>query len=163
MNHERYLQRALDIAETALSIEGAAPFAAVIVKDGEIVGEGLNRTGSSFDPTAHGEVEAIRHACRQLQALSLIGCTLYSSCEPCPLCISAMALTGIKSLIYAVSIPQAADILRDAMPGLADQVDAIRHEAGAPPEARLMRSIQLPSDQGVTLLRAWLPQLILRA
>ena len=68
------------------------PFGAVIVRDGQIVGEGANSVTATYDPTAHGEVNAIRAACRTLGTFTLAGCELYTSCEPCPMCLAASLL-----------------------------------------------------------------------
>ena len=78
------------------------PFGAVIVKDGRIVGVGANRVTANNDPTAHAEVMAIRDACKQLGTFDLDGCTIYSSCEPCPMCLSAIYWAGITEAKYYV-------------------------------------------------------------
>ena len=89
----------------ALSIEsvnnGTGPFGAVIVKNEKIIAEGSNKVTSTNDPTAHGEIVAIREACKQLNNFSLSGCELYSSCEPCPLCLSAIYWARINKIYYA--------------------------------------------------------------
>lgn len=95
----KYMQMAID-----LSIEnvdnGGGPFGAVIVRDGEVLATGVNRVVPENDPTAHAEVSAIRQACHQLENFNLEGCTIYSSCEPCPMCLSAIYWAGIKRLCY---------------------------------------------------------------
>jgi len=83
MYDEKFMRRAIELAATALNIPGARPYGAVVVKDGRIVGEGLNEAAKKFDPTSHGEVEAVRDACRNLKTTDLTGCELYTSCEPC--------------------------------------------------------------------------------
>ncbi len=87
-----------------LSIEnidnGGGPFGAVIVRDGEVVATGVNRVTADNDPTAHAEVNAVRAACRKLNTFQLEGCTVYSSCEPCPMCLSALYWAGVKKLYY---------------------------------------------------------------
>lgn len=87
-----------------LSIEnvanGGGPFGAVIVRDGEIVATGVNRVVPNSDPTAHAEVSAIRNACQKLGTFKLDGCTIYSSCEPCPMCLSALYWAGVKRICY---------------------------------------------------------------
>lgn len=87
-----------------LSVEniesGGGPFGAVIVRDGEIIATGANRVVPNNDPTAHAEVVAIREACRKLGTFNLDGCTLYASCEPCPMCLSAIYWAGIKRICY---------------------------------------------------------------
>jgi tRNA(Arg) A34 adenosine deaminase TadA len=87
-----------------LSIEnidsGGGPFGAVIVKDGEIIATGANRVVPNSDPTAHAEVMAIRNACAKLGTFQLTGCTVYSSCEPCPMCLSALYWAGVSRICY---------------------------------------------------------------
>ena len=97
---KRFMQRAID-----LSIEnvknGGGPFGAVIVRDGEVIAEGTNRVTANCDPTAHAEVMAIRRACQQVKTFHLDGCTIYTSCEPCPMCLSAIYWAGISRICYA--------------------------------------------------------------
>lgn len=96
---KKFMQRAID-----LSIEnvknGGGPFGAVIVKNGEIIAEGVNRVTANHDPTAHAEVMAIRSACQQVKNFKLNDCTIYASCEPCPMCLSAIYWAGIKDIYY---------------------------------------------------------------
>jgi guanine deaminase len=80
---------------------GQQPFAALVVRDGEVLGTGVNTTLRDHDPTAHAEIEAVRAACRALGALTLQGATIVSSCEPCPMCQSTAILTGIDRIVYA--------------------------------------------------------------
>lgn len=87
-----------------LSIEnidsGGGPFGAVIVRDGEVIATGTNRVVPNADPTAHAEIMAIRNACKKLGTFQLSGCTIYSSCEPCPMCLSALYWTGVTRICY---------------------------------------------------------------
>lgn len=106
--HQRHLRRALDLAfENATSGRGG-PFGAVIAAGEEIVAEGVNRVTSERDPTAHAEIGAIREACRKLGQFSLQGYTLYSSCEPCPMCLSAIYWARLDALFFAASREDAA-------------------------------------------------------
>lgn len=98
--HEPFLSRAIELAETNIPT-GGGPFGAVIVKDGKIIAEGWNSVTAKNDPTAHAEVEAIRKATSQLQSWQLEGCTLYSSCEPCPMCLGAIYWAGIEAVYFA--------------------------------------------------------------
>ncbi|MBQ6612743.1 MAG: nucleoside deaminase [Alistipes sp.] len=97
-----------------LSIEnidsGGGPFGAIIVRDGELIAEGANRVVPNNDPTAHAEVVAIRNACQKLQTFNLEGCTVYTSCEPCPMCLSALYWAGIERICYANTKRDAAAI-----------------------------------------------------
>ena len=96
----QFMKRAIE-----LSIEsvrgGGGPFGCVIVKDQKIVSEGSNKVTSNNDPTAHGEIVAIREACKKINNFSLSGCELYSSCEPCPMCLSAIYWARIDKIYYA--------------------------------------------------------------
>ena len=89
----------------ALSLEsvksGGGPFGSVIIKNNEIISEGMNRVTKNNDPTAHGEIVAIRNACKNLNDFSLKGCELYTSCEPCPMCLSAIYWSRIDKIYYA--------------------------------------------------------------
>jgi tRNA(Arg) A34 adenosine deaminase TadA len=86
---KRFMQMAIDISKESVR-NGGGPFGAVIVKDGEIISGSNNKVTINNDPTAHAEVMAIREACQKLQTFDLSGCELYASCEPCPMCLSAM-------------------------------------------------------------------------
>jgi tRNA(Arg) A34 adenosine deaminase TadA len=83
----------------------------VVVKDGRIVGEGINQSVGNYDPTSHGEVEAIRDACRNLKTTDLSGCDLYTSCEPCSLCVSTMTISGVARMYYAASAAQSDSVI----------------------------------------------------
>jgi len=87
---ERFMRRAVELALESVRKNDGGPFGCVIVKDGEIIGEGRNVVTSSNDPTAHAEVVAIRNACARLGSFQLDGCVLYTSCEPCPMCLGAI-------------------------------------------------------------------------
>lgn len=89
---------------------GGGPFGAVIVKDGEVVATGVNTVTLDSDPTAHAEVNAVRHACQKLGSFKLTGCTIYSSCEPCPMCLSALYWAGVKKVFYGNTKEDAAAI-----------------------------------------------------
>lgn len=104
---ERWLERAVELA-TANVADGGGPFGAVIVRGEELVATGQNRVTRDLDPTAHAEVAAIREACRRLGDFSLAGCTLYASCEPCPLCLSASLWARVDRVVYAADRVDAA-------------------------------------------------------
>jgi guanine deaminase len=106
--HEGFLRCALELSRRAsLEYSTGGVFGAVIVKDGRIVSEGMNRVVASHDPTWHAEMEAIRLASVTLQSFKLTGCTLYTSAEPCPMCLSACYWAGIESVFYAASVEDA--------------------------------------------------------
>ena len=104
---ERWLARAIDLA-TANVADGGGPFGAVVVRDGVEIGWGQNRVTRDHDPTAHAEVQAIRAACRALGDFSLAGATVYSSCEPCPLCLAAVLWSRASRVVFAADRHDAA-------------------------------------------------------
>jgi tRNA(Arg) A34 adenosine deaminase TadA len=138
--HETFMRRALEIAREALDEPGALPYAAVVVKAGQIVGEGLNRANGRCDPTSHGEVEAIRDACVRLGTLDLSGCDLYTTAEPCAMCVATMYLSGIQRLYYALAVPESAAF----MARLAALDPKWQRRVSA---ADLRREVSLPMDQ----------------
>lgn len=127
--HEEFLREAVALAGESVNREGTQPFGAVVVKDGRIVGRGINQSGALLDPTSHGETEAIRDACRTLGTLDLSGTTLYASCEPCPICRATVAATRIAAVYYAVSSEEANDILSVVPPTVRRRSDIARMRA----------------------------------
>jgi guanine deaminase len=89
-SHERFMRRAIELAQQGVDEGLGGPFGCVVVKAGNIVGEGCNQVTSTNDPTAHAEVVAVREACRTLGSFQLAGCDVYTSCEPCPMCLGAI-------------------------------------------------------------------------
>ena len=97
---KKFMAKAIELSiNSANSIGG--PFGSVIVKDSDIIAEGSNKVTSSNDPTAHGEIVAIREACKQLNTFDLSGCEIYTSCEPCPMCLSAIYWSRLDKIYYA--------------------------------------------------------------
>jgi len=157
MYQEHFMQRALALSAQALQEPGTEPFGAVVVKDGVIVGEGFNHSVAHHDPTSHGEVEAIRDACRKLGTVNLSGCELYTSCEPCALCVAAMRIAGIGQLYYAASLAQSGAVF-EGVPAAARHpidVEALRAEAGAPLERRQLPAEQRMADDAIQVLSDW--------
>lgn len=109
MKDREYMQQAIDLSVENVR-NGGGPFGAVIVKDGRVVATGVNRVTANCDPTAHAEVSAIREACQKLQSFKLEGCTIYTSCEPCPMCLSAIYWAGISKVYYGNTKQDAEDI-----------------------------------------------------
>ncbi len=103
----RWIERAIQLATENVA-NGGGPFGAVIVRDGELVAEGQNRVTANLDPTAHAEVVAIRAACQVVGDFSLKGATLYTSCEPCPLCLSAALWARVDRVVFAADRDDAA-------------------------------------------------------
>ena len=160
MYDEGFMRRAIEISAQALTTPGAQPFGAVVVKDGEIVGEGLNRSQADHDPTSHGETEAIRDACRRLGTVDLRGCEMYASCEPCPMCVAAMGISGIAQLYYAADGATS----RAALGNLPESVrfpinvQDLRTECGRPVEDQARPSRQVLRDEAAEVLQAWAAQ-----
>jgi tRNA(Arg) A34 adenosine deaminase TadA len=105
-----FLRRAVALSKERMEANLGGPFGAVIVRNGRIIAEGWNEVTSAFDPTAHAEVTAIRRACRAVGDFALEGATLYSSCEPCPMCLGAIYWARIGRLVYANTRDDAAAI-----------------------------------------------------
>ncbi|MAO10569.1 MAG: tRNA-specific adenosine deaminase [Flavobacteriaceae bacterium] len=104
------MQHAIALAEKGMDANAGGPFGAVVVKDGEIIAEGHNNVTSTNDPTAHAEVVAIRRACEKLDSFQLTDCILYTSCEPCPMCLGAIYWARPKKVFYACNREDAAEI-----------------------------------------------------
>ena len=94
-----FMRRAIDLSIENIDT-GGGPFGAVIVRNGKLIASGTNRVVPNNDPTAHAEVVAIRNACRELETFDLSGCTVYTSCEPCPMCLSALYWAGVSRICY---------------------------------------------------------------
>lgn len=145
--HLRFMREAITLAEKNLkSLEGG-PFGAVVVKDGKIVGRGSNKVTSNNDPTAHAEVVAIREACKNLGTFQLDGCTIYSSCEPCPMCLGAIYWARPEKLYFAAGREDAAKA------GFDDSY--IYQQIPLQPEKRDMPTGQLLADEAVAVFDAW--------
>lgn len=97
-----FIRRAMELSHIALTDGHGHPFGSVVVKDGKIIGEGWNRTKLLHDPSAHAEVEAIRDASKNIVSNNLAGCTIYTSAQPCPMCLSLIYLTGIEKVYYCI-------------------------------------------------------------
>ncbi len=141
-----FMRRAIELsAQSGQSDEG--PFGAVVVKDGRIIGEGVNRVVPSGDPTAHAEVVAIRAACEALGSHVLDGATLYTSCEPCPMCLGAAWWARVKEIVYANDRADAAAI------GFDD--DAIYQEVAAPLDRRTLPIRRLGAAEALEVFKRW--------
>jgi tRNA(Arg) A34 adenosine deaminase TadA len=143
----RFMRRAIELSRIHMEEGEGGPFGAVIVKDGAIVGEGWNRVTSSHDPTAHAEVVAIRAACARLGTFELRGCAIYTSCEPCPMCLGAIYWARLDRLWYANGRADAAAILFD---------DAwLYHEVALPLGERSLPAEQLLREEALKVFQAW--------
>ena len=105
-----FMDVAMDLSDDNFEKNYGGPFGACIVKDGKIIGKGINRVIKDMDPTAHAEVVAIRNACKTLKSHDLSGCEIYTSCYPCPMCLSAIIWSNIKKVYYGNTRKDAADI-----------------------------------------------------
>ena len=141
-----FMQLAID-----LSIEnvkrGGGPFGDVIVRDGEILATGVNRVTANCDPTAHAEVQAIRAACSRVSDFKLTGATVYSSCEPCPMCLSALYWAGVRRLFYGNTKEDAKRIDFDD--------SFIYDELSLPGEKRSMLSTRLMGAEALEAFELW--------
>ena len=146
-NHDRYMRIAIDLACSQIDRKEARPFGAVIVKDEEILGSGCNRAVLDSDPTAHAEIVAIREACRKLHSHRLDGSVMYSSCEPCPMCLSAIYWAGIKELYFGCSSQTAEQY------GFGDS--ALYRELYAPSQSRQLKSVQLLEQEALRPFEEW--------
>ena len=108
-SNSKFILRAIELSIKSIKNQGG-PFGSVVVKEGKIIAEGFNKVTSNNDPTAHGEIVAIREACKKLNTFNLKGCDLYSSCEPCPMCLSAIYWSHIDRIFYANTREDAKDI-----------------------------------------------------
>lgn len=144
--HERFMRQAIELARRSVD-QGGGPFGAVIVKDGQVVATGHNRVVPSCDPTAHAEVTAIRAAAEALETFDLSGCEIYTSCEPCPMCLGAIYWARIDRMYYGCDQQDAARI------GFDDSF--IYREIALDPAQRRLRSCRLLADEAREAFRAW--------
>ena len=105
-----FMKKAIELSEKNLETMDGGPFGACIVKDGKIIGKGSNHVLKNNDPTAHAEIMAIRNACKNIKSYDLSGCELYTSCYPCPMCLSAIIWANIKKVYYGNTKEDADDI-----------------------------------------------------
>ena len=141
------MNEAIGEAQRGVSAGDGGPFGAVVVQDGRVIGRGHNCVTSLCDPTAHAEVQAIRAACRALSDFSLAGATLYASCEPCPMCLSASYWARLDRVFFA------APAARAAASGFDDVT--LHHELAAPPSERTLPLHHLPHPDAHTPFDTW--------
>jgi tRNA(Arg) A34 adenosine deaminase TadA len=142
-----FMARAIQLSvDNVLSGQGG-PFGAVVVKNGSIVAEGVNRVTATKDPTAHAEVIAIRQACSRLGTFELQGCELYTSCEPCPMCLGAIYWARLDRIYYGSIADDAAKA------GFDDSF--IYREIEKPLAARKIPVVQIMREQALAAFRAW--------
>ena len=141
------MKRAIELAQKGMTKNAGGPFGAVIVKDGKIIGEGYNQVTSTKDPTAHAEIMAIRNACKALNNFQLEDCDIYTSCEPCPMCLGAIYWARPKHIYYACTRDDAAKINFD---------DAfIYKEILTDNNQRTIPMTQVLRDKGIEVFEHW--------
>ena len=145
--NERFMQNAIDLALQQIRDGRGGPFGAVIVKDGQVLSWGANAVTSANDPTAHAEIVAIREACRVLGTFQLGGCELYTSCEPCPMCLSAIYWARIDRIYFAATRQDA------AAAGFDDEF--LYQELPRPVGERRLPTRQLLRDQACKVFAEW--------
>jgi|SRR5699024_3897348 len=109
-DHEKFMRRAIEVAQEGMDKGSGGPFGAIVVKDGKIIAESCNQVTSTNDPTAHAEIAVIRKACQKLDSFQLEDCIVYTSCEPCPMCFGAIYWARPKAVYYACTQQDAAQI-----------------------------------------------------
>lgn len=144
---EKFMRRAIELGRRSMEAGEGGPFGAVIVKNGEIIGEGWNQVIATNDPTAHGEMMAIRNACKRINAFSLDGCELYTSGEPCPMCLGAIYWARIERLLYGFNVEEAAKVEFD---------DRFIYEQLKKPLAqRKIPEIQILNEEALAVLKVY--------
>ena len=147
MSHESFMQRAIELARQGMESAAGGPFGAVVVKNNEIIAEGWNKVTSTNDPTAHAEVTAIRIACEKLNSFQLDDCIIYTSCEPCPMCLGAIYWARPKAVYYGCNKQDAAAIAFD------DQF--IYDEIETPITDRKIPFLQVAQSDALEVFKAW--------
>jgi guanine deaminase len=146
-NHEDFMREAIRLSRNGMDSGEGGPFGAIVVRHGVIVGRGKKKVTSTNDPTAHAEVVAIRDACKNLGTFQLDDCIIYSSCEPCPMCLGAIYWARPKKLYFACDKKDAAAI------GFDD--DFIYEEIPLPISERKIPTIQLLQSEGKLVFQEW--------
>jgi guanine deaminase len=144
---KKFIKRAIELSEKGMNSNAGGPFGAVVVKNGELVAEGFNQVTSSKDPTAHAEVVAIRKACEALNTFQLDECIIYTSCEPCPMCLGAIYWARFKAVYYACTKEDAAEV------GFDDHF--IYDEIDKKIEDRNIKFINLAREEGRSVFKKW--------
>ena len=146
MDSSQHAREAIELARENMA-SGGGPFGAVIIRDGEVIATGTNRVTANHDPTAHAEVVAIRRACASLKVFHLEGCEIYSSCEPCPMCLAAIYWAKLERVYYCATRQDAEQA------GFAD--DHIYREIPLQPAERSIGMRQILRDEALAVFDAW--------
>jgi len=147
MKHEDFLRIAIRLADENIIEGNGGPFGALVVKDGKIISSGANSVLLLNDPTAHAEIMAIRKACQVLNHFQLEGCTIYSSCEPCPMCLGAIYWARPERIIYAATREDA------SAAGFDDSL--IYRELSVPQTERMIPAYHIPVSEVYELFNSW--------
>ena len=142
-----FMKQAIQLSLDNMRKGAGGPFGSVVVKDGEVIGAGWNKVTSTNDPTAHAEVVAIREACSKINSFDLSGAEIYTSCEPCPMCLSAIYWARIEKIYYANTRQDAADINFDD--------DFIYQEIPKEMKDRKVPMFQCCHDEALTVFKEW--------
>ncbi|WP_413289565.1 nucleoside deaminase [Bdellovibrio sp. HCB337] len=142
-----FMKKAIQLSQLNMQKGAGGPFGAVIVKNGQIIGEGWNKVTSTNDPSAHAEVVAIREACQNIKHFDLSGSEIYTSCEPCPMCLSAIYWARIDKIYYANTRRDAADIDFDD--------DFLYQEIPKDIKDRKVPMVQCCHDEALTVFKEW--------
>ncbi|MCX2584585.1 nucleoside deaminase [Pedobacter sp. MR22-3] len=145
--HEEFMKMAIALSVENVTENIGGPFGAVIVKDGKFIAGSANKVTSTNDPTAHAEVSAIRLACAQLNTFDLDGCVIYTSCEPCPMCLGAIYWAKIDTIYYANTKTDAENI------GFSDKF--IYEELDKPMEKRSLPLVQMMRNEALQAFKLW--------
>jgi guanine deaminase len=141
------MRQAIDLATRNVRESGGGPFAALVVRQGNIIARGTNQVTASNDPTAHAEIVAIRNACAALRSFQLAGCDIYATCEPCPMCLGAIFWARPAKVFYANTKEDATKA------GFDDSF--IYSQIALPPPARAIPMLQMLRDDGLAAFREW--------
>jgi guanine deaminase len=147
MTPEDHMRRAIALSLEMMRSGKGGPFGAVVVRDGKIIAEGFNQVTASNDPTAHAEVVAVRLACQALNTFDLTGCEIYTSCEPCPMCLSAIYWARLDKIYFANDRQDAAKV------GFRD--DFLYHEIPLPLDQRAIPTLPLLRAEGAAAFAEW--------
>ncbi|SKB28146.1 nucleoside deaminase [Daejeonella lutea] len=145
--HEQFMRLAIKLSEKNVKNALGGPFGAAIVRDGKIIAKSGNKVTTTLDPTAHAEVSAIRIACKKLKTFDLSGCVIYTSCEPCPMCLSAIYWARLDKVYFANTKQDAQHI------GFDDQF--IYDEISLPMSDRKLKIEQMFRDEAQAVFRLW--------
>lgn len=145
--NEKFMREAIRLSIQMMRRGQGGPFGAVVVRNGKVVGRGFNQVTSANDPTAHAEIVAIREACQRLKTFQLNDCDLYTSCEPCPMCLSAIYWARLANVFYANTRKDAAKIDFDD--------DFIYREVALPIRKRTLKLKQLLHDEALAAFAEW--------